>query len=221
MDILKVASTYPRWILGSLLFVDEIQEYVMGKRTMSQSAVDAETFASFIRKLDCDVLTTCQFPKRLTRAFRDQVDFFVMPRLIRTPGGLLGAKLFWFDWNGVVTGRAHNARNWPPLEHEADDEYTIWGLEQMFNHYDTNQIVVGPHVKNRKALIQTVETYHLRRVVGQRIFQGADALPQRELFNRLVDHQFDGKHPAPEEYASLLGFLNIDISDSDGLARLN
>ena len=202
---------YPDWAEDLVIALDEITEYLPSKRPMSAIALRIESFMTMIRKIDCDVVATCQYPKRLTTAMRDLVDFYVKPVLHRGADGSLASTIYWWDWQGDVTGRAHSETEdgWPPRLETADWVSGAAGLEALFPLYDTNEVIVGPYVPERERLIALLRRRRHKKRIRERLFVGVDRLPLDDVLQHLMSGAYTEDPITEEEAHGLLAYLGF------------
>ena len=220
--ILRTLAKFPDWAHDGRVLIDEITETMTSKRAMSRVAVQTESLLTMVRKLRLEMLCTAQFPHQLTGAVQHQIDFFVRTKMLYRPAVRMengkmkrcwqvGLKTFWYDWNGSITDRPHDRRNWPPREEDADHVRVDWGLEQMFGHYQTNEIIVSEHIEGREEIVARMQQQKEREKMLDDIF-GEERVMDMERFRRIaVKEIVDGEQLTDVEFQRLCDFLGVDM----------
>ena len=219
--ILRKITKFPDWAHDGRLMIDEITETMTSKRSMSRVAVETESLLTMVRKLRLELLCTAQFPHQLTGAVQHQIDFFIRTKMLYRPAvryvngrmqryWQVGLKTFWYDWNGSITDRPHDRRNWPPREEDADHVRVDWGLEQMFGHYQTNEVIVSEHLEGREEIVARMQEQQEREKMLDDIF-GEENFMVLSLFRSIAIREvLDGEQLSDAEFQRLCDYLGVD-----------
>ena len=68
----------PDWAVGSLVLMDESADVVSAWGAMSNHTRDVIAHIRQIRKLECDIIATTQYPQRMAQAFNEQTNLFIL-----------------------------------------------------------------------------------------------------------------------------------------------
>ena len=125
---------------GALMCIDELTT------AFPSSYVGSRAFRTFsriieqIRKLECEVLFTTQFPQHAARGLLYQTSYFVKCHKIMREKQLAGLRLEIWDWWGQDTGKDY-LKGWPPQYDYIDGTVNVWGVHQYFGDYRTDDII--------------------------------------------------------------------------------
>ena len=188
MDNLK---DFPAWANHAVIALDEIADLMPSARAMGTMNLLFGSFLRQIRKRNCDVIAATQFPQEISRTMLRQVDFFVECEIVRDGKGV---KTYWWDWWGQYTGNLGHQR-FPPEKGTHDHAWTLWGTDQSFGHYRTEEVIGNLYSEKRGDIIaqqydwiedveeeqetqdQTFEEMVAQSPIGHKLFL-SEVLPQ-------------------------------------------
>jgi len=172
-----IIEYFPNWLNQKLLLVDEIQSAISNRMSLSRINEGFSQFVTQIRKRQCDMVATTQFPHFLDKRYLWQVDLFVECEMWRTKRAVIRGekgKLIWgrevkggaahirqyvFDYWGQWTGlRMHKL--WPPMVGQHDWERRFWNVHRMFGKYRTEEIVAPIHSSARERMLEEFWNIH-------------------------------------------------------------
>ena len=152
-------NNYPPAGHDALCLVDEISAYAPGRRSLARVNVDLAEFLRQIRKRRIEFIFTTQFPQVLDQQILMQIDLFVQVHLRH---GGCGAPLHRYcvdltvyDWWGQWTGNMM-LRRWPPTPMESDWELTLHNCHNVFDQFNSNEVVAPIWSKSRDAIVHEV-----------------------------------------------------------------
>ena len=148
--LLDDLQEFPDYAYNAIIGIDEIVDLLPSARAMSNFNLLSATFARQIRKRGCEIIAATQFPQELSRAILRQCDFFLETELIDNGKGV---RTYWHDWWGQITGQ-YKQRYWPPERDSHDFAFTLWGTDQIFGHYRTEEVVASVYSENRDDIIE-------------------------------------------------------------------
>src|SRR3972149_1249899 len=137
----------------SLIDFDELTEIVPSRKAMTKSNYNSNSVMVQMRKLQCEVMSTTQFPTDVDRQMLRQLDLWVLceawiPRDARwNPYSAAKAyvKLYIFDLWGQFTGNYLAAKYFPPPLHMAMKTMYLHNLPGAWGSYKTSFKVVSEH----------------------------------------------------------------------------
>ncbi|MCY3543178.1 MAG: hypothetical protein OXH22_03920 [Chloroflexi bacterium] len=147
--LLDELQEFPDWAYNAIIGIDEVVDLLPSARAMSNYTLLSQSFFRQIRKRGCEVLAATQFPQELSRGILRQVDFFLETELVQYGKGV---RTYWHDWWGQFTGQ-YKQRYWPPERDAHDYAFTLWGTDQMFGHYRTEEVVATVVSDSRDEII--------------------------------------------------------------------
>ena len=146
---------FPPWGQKANINLDEVGATFPSRRSMAGVSVNFSNFLTQIRKRDCEVNFTTQFPQVLDQQLLMQVDLFIRARAAAKDyfGRVLSVELECHDYWGQWTGN-DSRKPWPPRPEYADWFLRYDRLNRMWDHYNTNQVTPPYWVANRDAIIE-------------------------------------------------------------------
>ncbi len=145
---------FPPWGKNAFITLDEIGATFPSRRAMAGVSVNFATWMTQIRKRNCEIQFTTQFPQVLDGQILLQVDLFIRCRAVRRDraGHVLSVLLECHDYWGQWTG--NDARKpWPPRPEWADWYVRYDQLNNMWSHYNTDQVTPPYWIANRDSVI--------------------------------------------------------------------
>lgn len=133
--------------------IDEIQTAASSRRSMTTGAINIGIWLTMVRKLKIEVNFTTQIPQFIDTYVLAQTDGFV--HCEKFEGGR-GVKLYFFDYWGQLTGNFVR-RKFPLQPWQADTSMAIFGADQVWGDYDTDQVIVSRYMDDeaRETLVQS------------------------------------------------------------------
>ena len=180
--LLDELQEFPDWANNAIIGLDEIVDLMPSSRAMSTYSLLTQTFLRQIRKRGCEVLGATQFPQELGRAVLRQVDFFLETELVQYGRGV---RTYWHDWWGQFTGQ-YKQRYWPPERDAHDFSFTLWGTDNMFGHYRTEEVVASVYSDTRDDLINAQWGTQMQPAEGVSLEQPAQPAG-RMSFSEIID----------------------------------
>lgn len=180
--LLDELQEFPDWANNAIIGLDEIVDLMPSSRAMSTYSLLTQTFLRQIRKRGCEVIGATQFPQELGRAVLRQVDFFLETELVQYGRGV---RTYWHDWWGQFTGQ-YKQRYWPPERDAHDFSFTLWGTDQMFGHYRTEEVVASVYSDTRDDLINAQWGMQMQPAEGVSLEQPAQPAG-RMSFAEIID----------------------------------
>lgn len=135
--LLDELQEFPDWAANAIIGIDEVVDLLPSARAMSNYTLLSQSFFRQIRKRGCEIIAATQFPQELSRGILRQVDFFLETELVSHGKGV---RTYWHDWWGQITG-VYKQRYWPPERDAHDYAFTLWGTDQFFGTYRTEEVV--------------------------------------------------------------------------------
>ena len=174
-----------------VLIWDEVGEAMIGKRSTAGVVVAQESSLAMMRKRNINVLATTQWPHVLTGLFQLQCDLLIRPTLHKEYYEMGGKRYIkaamhirvW-NYNGSITGRSLVGLSVHELP-EPDMQFTLYGVEHFFKHYDTTEVVISPHTAWGKKLIEENEA---RQEVLNDVFRQQPSLDVETFVERFTPY---------------------------------
>ena len=211
------------------LLLDEISELFSSKRALSETVVAFENLVTMLRKLDCEMLGTCQFPRKLPSAVQEQIDFLIQPEMFRrrvtAPDGsrqeIVAIKSEWYNWNGSLTGDPRYGERWPPEPDTADQVRWDYGVQKVFPLFDTGELVDSPHTDAGRARLaaQQAQRSQLdliklgREELAKALGRPGATWPIKQ-FHEWAEEWF-GQHVTPDALEYLLHAFGLTVQPTD------
>ena len=208
---LFIAQDMPR-AERSLIDFDELTEIVPSRAAMTKANRSSLSVMVQIRKLQCEVMTTTQFPTSIDKQMLQQLDLYVLcdafiPKDVRwNPSSARNAyvKLYVFDLWGQFTGDVRASRYFPPPLWMAMKVLYLRNLPAVWNSYNTRQLVVSAHasdeVKNR-LISRSWDLNEMERVEEEAAARVMEENPAEREFTEAVEARFreeaEAPHPPP------------------------
>lgn len=146
---------FPEWGRNAFICLDEIGATFPSRRSMAGVNVNFSNFLTQIRKRNCEVHFTTQFPQVLDGQLLMQVDLFIRCRAVERDhfGRVLAVELECHDYWGQWTGN-DSRKPWPPRPEFADWYLRYDRLNNMWYHYNTDQVTPPYWIANRDVIIK-------------------------------------------------------------------
>ena len=148
--LLDQLQRFPEDAQDATVALDEVVELLPSSKGSSNYNLLSVSFLKQLRKRRIEVLAATQFANEASHGFLRQIDLFVETEKI---GDGRAARLYWYDFFGHITGRRRRASAWPPTHEEADCTYVLYGLDQIWGKYKTEEIVAASYSPNREDVI--------------------------------------------------------------------
>jgi len=203
----------------SLIDFDEATEIVPSRGAMTKANRSSLSVMVQIRKLQCEVMTTTQFPTSIDKQMLQQLDLYVLcdawiPKDVRwNPSSARNAfvKLYVFDLWGQFTGNFMPSRYFPPPLWMAMKVLYLRNLPAAWNSYNTRQLVVSAHaseeVKSR-LISRSWDLDEIERIEEEATARVLEENPAEREFAEAVEARFQEARekpapPPPSEHISL------------------
>ena len=159
---------YPPWASWRLFAFDELADVVNVMQFGSRLVRDWGSVLRQQRSLHSELITATQWPDQVARTtVMRQIDLLV---LVKPHKMTYSADLLYFDVHGQFTGNYGRHRFLPPLEHMADWEGGISGLNHVQREYNTFEVIPPSWAKQTS-----------RRAITERQYKGRDTYAVPEL----------------------------------------
>ena len=140
---------FPPWGENAIIGIDEIADILPSARAMSNYTVLTQGFFRQIRKRGCEIFAATQFPQEIPRGILRQVDWFVEAQLLLEGRAV---RTYWHDWWGQWTGE-YKRRYFPPERDQMDYSFTLWGTDNIWGHYRTEEVIASVYSDERDNII--------------------------------------------------------------------
>ena len=204
----------------SLIDFDELTEIVPSRAAMSKANRSSLSVMVQIRKLQCEVMTTTQFPTSIDKQMLQQLDLYVLcdafiPKDVRwnkSSARNAFVKLYVFDLWGQFTGNFLPSRYFPPPLWMAMKVLYLRNLPAVWNSYNTRQLVVSAHaseeVKSR-LISRSWDLNEMERFEEEAMERVLEEHPAERDFAEAVEARFveareDPRPPPPTQHISML-----------------
>lgn len=140
---------FPEWGQRLVVLIDEISAYTASERSTSRATLDIGVFLTQVRKRDVEIIFCTQFPQEISRRVLRQVDIFIE---VEQSSDNKDSHLFCHDYWGQWTG-GWSRKPWPPTKEEADWEMDVYGVDAIWNRYDTKEVIAPVWSDQREQII--------------------------------------------------------------------
>jgi hypothetical protein len=140
---------FPEWGERLVVLIDEISAYTASERSTSRATLDIGVFLTQVRKRDVEIIFCTQFPQEISRRVLRQVDIFIeVEQTADNKDSLLYCHDYWGQWTG-----GWSRKPWPPTKEEADWKIRVYGVNAIWNRYDTKEVIAPVWSDQREQII--------------------------------------------------------------------